>query len=1634
MLTVFYSNRLEILIEALIASHHASSQANQAVEETNFSFEKASKRNNFNLNTLSQRKKISQIFAPTHIIVPHMGIASLIELTWARRHYICTHLKFSNIEQWLENTLNQIRKQIDQKAQYKANTIFNNELWSIDQANDSSFQNLSQILHHSKQHFQINSCQSLNFADLTWQLFFIINQLVEKRSAEKISEEPTKNSIEQLAQSHRELLTKLIAQHFDQVNSQSLEKQFEAPWLDNSIEKNHLKRYQIAQRLAHLFIRYQATRDEWLKKWSAGEKPNFISHSHPNYFDNEAWQPHAVWQSKIWQLLKQYWPKLIEQASAADDDDINLYIKKISTANQSYENGINQKISIVAPVCLLPKQLSWIEKLSKIIDIEFYILNPCEQYWSDLITTQKANQLVLQNKWDYQEIGHALLSDWAKPTRIFLSNLNEVTERLMSQPNKKNKVSKNIENSSIIQTSAYIENNQQTLLAVLQNSILTLRPIVFDEIANQLTELGIEFHACHSLTRQLQVLHNRLLTWFDHDSTLKPGDVLVVLPDIAKAQPFIEAEFGKEVLLKTKLSEFISKADIPKKQAKSLLKPNIPYQIAVQNETKNNTIIQLFLSLLTIDKHDISVHQFFDWLNQDVIAAKYNLNVSQLPQILQALVDAGARQVFSTHTVKPNQATNHVSESNSDESNVFNLDEHKSSISTLDISSSRNLNDNANFSVILNKINLKNKTETKNIQDIEDNQQNHFNAKKIFDLPNQNASENIAKNTFLQALDRLLLSLIMPEDIMPLVGETALLPQPLTFSKKELESIYCFYNDLKAFTSLTSHSHSVNNWRLILHNSLNTFFNFNIADKVEKNAFKKLTHAIDGWAKQIQSSLAQPNSNYFPTQKNTSALNNPIENNLSFTSYLHLDCHIVAQALSDYLSDNELDPLPSGSIIFAQIRSLQFMPYRIIAIIDMDEGTWPKTYSKEEWDLTAIFPRLSDPQCREIEKNIFLDLILAARERVFIAYNGKNMTDNQVQQPATQISSLLDYLTDATTASNISEEEWQAARQRFITEHPRYHFSNIKPTQAKEYDLFSSQNKKQFEYSTHINEIHYNANNLRIAKQLAKNNKRINSQKKVNLINSFELNFKNKLLSNTKQWHLCPPKLTSINNTELTQFWVNPSRYFFQRHIGIKLNSSTQTKQDYFGKMLYQNSYEGIIDERYQINKKTKHQMLKRLLSLIMPNNNMSLSTWGKIDNLNDSDAYWQNALYILLANPAMPGNALGKAIAKRELNRFCQFLQQIQLTLLTTVETNQKQLNSYPNFIDGQISALSISSIFSTPPTQSTSTFSLTEWIAQNLLAKPISPIELIQYNHYFSKYCTTATINFRLEIKPDWKQAGLKNFSDNLTLSGRINGINSNGRFVWEYRKANAVILMSTWIDHLILNVLASDSSFSWTIEKSLTENNLANHLNEDHLSFTNFFASNTMNQWLETINKQNNANEFSNELKATFEAEVKTIPQQFTSYWIGDNDSFRFTPVENAKTYLQIFLAAYQAGMQKPYPFFLRTAYAFCREGLLRARQTFYGTSIKEGSKIRGEKENAYFQLAWDESLLIQLFSNYHLLNEAELEKKLSDTEFQEKENNINFEEIINADLSQNSFTYVAKAIFEPMFKHLIMRSEE
>jgi len=136
--------------------------------------------------------------------------------------------------------------------------------------------------------------------------------------------------------------------------------------------QENLKRYQLSCQLADLFEQYLVFRPNWVNIWY---KKQVISDINLN----ESFANKEKWQAKLWQMLtseQEYNPlKFIELAAKKLPEVSHLLPKRLSCF------GLN---------AMAPMWLSFIHEMSKVTEVHFFHLNPCFDYWGDIVTEKQS--------------------------------------------------------------------------------------------------------------------------------------------------------------------------------------------------------------------------------------------------------------------------------------------------------------------------------------------------------------------------------------------------------------------------------------------------------------------------------------------------------------------------------------------------------------------------------------------------------------------------------------------------------------------------------------------------------------------------------------------------------------------------------------------------------------------------------------------------------------------------------------------------------------------------------------------------------------------------------------------------------------------------------------------------------------------------------------------------------------------------------------------------------------------------------------------------------------------------------------------------------------------------------------------
>ncbi len=97
-------------------------------------------------------------------------------------------------------------------------------------------------------------------------------------------------------------------------------------------------------------------------------------------------------------------------------------------------------------------------------------------------------------------------------------------------------------------------------------------------------------------------------------------------------------------------------------------------------------------------------------------------------------------------------------------------------------------------------------------------------------------------------------------------------------------------------------------------------------------------------------------------------------------------------------------------INFCSMLPMRSVPFKVIALMGMDFDKFPRQNTPLSFSLIGKEKRPGDRNVRENDKHLFLESILAAREKLYISYLARDVNKGTDQPPSTLVDELLDYI------------------------------------------------------------------------------------------------------------------------------------------------------------------------------------------------------------------------------------------------------------------------------------------------------------------------------------------------------------------------------------------------------------------------------------------------------------------------------------------------------------------------------------------------------------------------------------------------------------------------------------------------
>ncbi|MDD4538265.1 MAG: exodeoxyribonuclease V subunit gamma [Lentisphaeria bacterium] len=124
---------------------------------------------------------------------------------------------------------------------------------------------------------------------------------------------------------------------------------------------------------------------------------------------------------------------------------------------------------------------------------------------------------------------------------------------------------------------------------------------------------------------------------------------------------------------------------------------------------------------------------------------------------------------------------------------------------------------------------------------------------------------------------------------------------------------------------------------------------------------------------------------------------------------------VSSDVIKRLLQDAAETPLPtypfmSGKITFCSLQPMRSVPRRVIVMLGMDDGAFPRVDSKLGFNVMERKPRRCDRSRQWEDRYLFLESIMAAEQRLWIFYRGRDEHKMRSYVPALPVCELQEYL------------------------------------------------------------------------------------------------------------------------------------------------------------------------------------------------------------------------------------------------------------------------------------------------------------------------------------------------------------------------------------------------------------------------------------------------------------------------------------------------------------------------------------------------------------------------------------------------------------------------------------------------
>jgi exodeoxyribonuclease V gamma subunit len=134
----------------------------------------------------------------------------------------------------------------------------------------------------------------------------------------------------------------------------------------------------------------------------------------------------------------------------------------------------------------------------------------------------------------------------------------------------------------------------------------------------------------------------------------------------------------------------------------------------------------------------------------------------------------------------------------------------------------------------------------------------------------------------------------------------------------------------------------------------------------------------------------------------------------------------------------------AGPVNFCTLMPMRSIPFKVVCLLGMNDGVYPRTLSPLGFDLMSEKPVRGDRSRRDDDRYLFLEALLSAQQQLYISYIGRSVQDNSERFPSVLVDELVNYISHSHYLPGDetcnSDESARRVKAHICWQHPRTPF------------------------------------------------------------------------------------------------------------------------------------------------------------------------------------------------------------------------------------------------------------------------------------------------------------------------------------------------------------------------------------------------------------------------------------------------------------------------------------------------------------------------------------------------------------------------------------------------------------------